>query len=259
MGPSGCAGAPEGHPASALADPDGERPRGDAVHRSPGGADWLGPLDWGAAEIGPGSGAARSELGPNPAEAERSLAGAPGRSRTCYLMLRRHALYPVSYRRTVEPRPIEFPPDAFYPGRTPGRTTARQPRRAGWRGARRHSRRGDPGRPAPPHRPFPARVSPPASASRPGQADAEDHAHHQRDADDQGQGRQIDVNVHWTSFAPHPQRARPGPRTASHVPRRADELDAGNGCPPALDSRSLRRLSFAAGTAERDSMVARVA
>ena len=25
--------------------------------------------------------------------------GAPGRNRTCYLMLRRHALYPVSYRR----------------------------------------------------------------------------------------------------------------------------------------------------------------
>ena len=28
--------------------------------------------------------------------------GAPGRNRTCCLMLRRHALYPVSYRRSFE-------------------------------------------------------------------------------------------------------------------------------------------------------------
>src|SRR5258708_26075094 len=39
-----------------------------------------------------------------PAELEigvEGLGGAPGRNRTCCLMLRRHALYPVSYRRTL--------------------------------------------------------------------------------------------------------------------------------------------------------------
>ena len=29
------------------------------------------------------------------------VGGAPGRNRTCCLMLRRHALYPVSYRRII--------------------------------------------------------------------------------------------------------------------------------------------------------------
>ena len=41
-----------------------------------------------------------------------SRGGAPGRNRTCYLLLRRQALYPVSYRRrrsSVE-EPAKVPP-----------------------------------------------------------------------------------------------------------------------------------------------------